>query len=97
MPPFSHLVRLVVEGPDRTSTFDAAAGLAADLVALGAEGLDVLGPAPMHRLRGRWRRAVTLRAPRAATAVRPLAALLAARGKALADAGVRVGVDVDPQ
>ncbi len=57
----------------------------------------MLGPAPMHRLRGRSRRSLLLRAPRAADAAAPLVAALEARAGDLAAAGVLAAVDVDPQ
>jgi len=90
MPPFGHLVRVVVEGDDRGTVLARARRLAADAQ---REEVTVLGPAPMHRLRGRWRRSVLVRADRAADA-RDAVRWAVARGDA---DGVRVVVDVDPQ
>lgn len=96
LPPFSHLVRLVVDG-DRPEAVARGAVLLADGLRAADSGLGVLGPSPLHRLRGRTRRAVLLRAATAPDATRPLRAVLDARGADLARAGVRVAVDVDPQ
>ena len=96
LPPFSHLVRVVVEGEGAEDVAAAAEGVAADLRA-AAPGVGLLGPAPLHRLRGRTRRALLLRAGRATEAAAPLRAVLDARAAALRRAGVRAVVDVDPQ
>jgi primosomal protein N' len=74
----------------------AAAALADDLRA-GAPELGLRGPAPLHRLRGRTRRALLLGAPRAGDVTGPLRALLDARADALRRAELRATVDVDPQ
>jgi primosomal protein N' (replication factor Y) len=96
LPPFSHLVRAVVEGEGAEAVAAAADGIAADLRA-SAPGVGLLGPAPLHRLRGRTRRALLLRAARASEAAAPLRAVLDARAPALRRAGMRAVVDVDPQ
>ena len=51
----------------------------------------------MHRLRGRTRRSVLARAPRASQAAGPVRAALDARAADLRRDGVRAVVDVDPQ
>jgi primosomal protein N' (replication factor Y) len=95
-PPFGHLVRIVTEGDGPEAVRGSAAGIAADLIAAGPD-LAVLGPAPLHRLRGRTRRAILLRAERASRAAGVVREVLALRGDADHRAGVRVTVDVDPQ
>ena len=54
-PPFGHLVRALVSGPDEDRTREAADALAA--AAAPPEGVELLGPAPapLARLRGRHR------------------------------------------
>ncbi len=96
LPPFAHLVRLVVEG-DRPEAVNRGAVAVADAVRVAAPAVGVLGPSPLHRLRGRTRRAVLLRAPTASEITRPLRGVLEVHAPALARAGVRVAVDVDPQ
>src|SRR5205814_1550108 len=49
-PPYRHLVRLLVAGPDPDAPLQALGELAARL-----DGADVAGPAPLLRLRGRYR------------------------------------------
>lgn len=65
-PPFRRLALLRVSSPDRTEGETAARDLARRAVACGAPyGVEVLGPAPapLERLRGRYRFQVLLRAP----------------------------------
>ena len=57
----------------------------------------MLGPSPLHRLRGRTRRAILLRAGSTSQMTVPLRAILDAHAPGLRRAGVRVAVDVDPQ
>jgi primosomal protein N' len=89
-------VRLVVEGEDAAAVDRTARGLADDLRS-AAPAVGLLGPAPLHRLRGRTRRALLARAGRAADAAGPLAAALGHRMAELRRDGVRAVVDVDPQ
>ena len=96
LPPFSHLVRVVLDGERPEPVAAAAERLAAALRAAAPE-LGVLGPAPLHRLRGRTRRSLLARAPRASQATAPLRAVLDAAMPDLRRAGVRAVVDVDPQ
>ncbi|HEX2508294.1 MAG TPA: primosomal protein N', partial [Miltoncostaeaceae bacterium] len=96
LPPFAHLVRAVVDG-DRPEAVAAAAERLAGELRAAAPGVGLLGPAPLHRLRGRTRRALLLRADRAAEAAAPLRAALDGAAADLRRAGVRVAVDVDPQ
>jgi primosomal protein N' (replication factor Y) len=96
LPPFSHLVRVVVEGDAADQVTRCAAGIAADLRA-AAPGARVRGPAPLHRLRGRTRAAILLAAERASSLTPHVRAVLAAWDGDLRRGGVRAGVDVDPQ
>jgi len=96
MPPFGHLVRVLVEGHDATAVVAlgrSLAGAAAD----AAWPVTVLGPAPLHRVRGRTRRAVLVRADRVAEARAAALAAVAAVAVAAAAGDVRIVVDVDPQ
>jgi primosomal protein N' (replication factor Y) len=95
-PPFGHLVRLVVEGEEAAEVLRVAGALAEDVRDAAPEAV-VLGPAPLHRLLGRTRRALLVRADRAADAARPARAVLDARAAELRRAGLRITLDVDPQ
>ncbi|MGI8421840.1 MAG: replication restart helicase PriA [Gaiellaceae bacterium] len=92
-PPFGHLVRIVVSGPEAEAPTRALKELRA-----GLDGTaDLLGPAPLLRLRGRHRAQLVAKtdAPRA-FATRA-ARLLAAAAPAMRKAGLQAVVDVDPQ
>jgi len=96
MPPFGHLVRILVEGDDSPAVVGLSRSLAGE-IADAAWAVTVLGPAPLHRLRGRTRRALLIRADGVADA---RAAALAGVARVRADAtaaAVRVVIDVDPQ
>jgi primosomal protein N' len=85
-------VRIVVAGPDPDAPLRALAELCT-----GLPDDDVLGPAPLLRLRGRYRAQLVAKteAPRriAAQAGR----LLSAAAPAMRRAGLTAVVDVDPQ
>ncbi|MBI3097556.1 MAG: primosomal protein N' [Planctomycetes bacterium] len=98
-PPFTRMVRFVVEG-ESSGDVEGRARMIAETAAehLPAEGGDILGPlaCPFPRIRDRWRWHVCLRAVSRATldaVLRPLRAgtLFAPRH------GITVTVDVDPQ
>jgi primosomal protein N' (replication factor Y) len=95
-PPFRHLVRVVVSGPDPHGPSAVLGELRGRLDGLADEA-DVLGPAPLLRLRGRHRAQLLVKA----TAPRPVAArtarLLAAASRAMRRDGLSASVDVDPQ
>jgi primosomal protein N' (replication factor Y) len=91
-PPFRHLVRVLVAGPD------AAAPLAVLREIRGAlDGVELLGPAPLLRLRGRHRAQLVAKTAEPRRLARRAAGLLAAAGPAMRRAGISAVVDVDPQ
>jgi primosomal protein N' (replication factor Y) len=96
-PPFSHLIRIVLRA-EAEGRLDRAAAELADALSDGLPGeTDLLGPAPMFRVRNRHRRRFLLKATdREATiaAVRDAVESLAT-DRALRD--VAISVDVDPQ
>ncbi len=96
-PPFSHLVRIGLASEHEPRLDEAASGLATDLAAALPEGTDLLGPAPMFRVRSKHRRRLLMKAEdREGTvaAVRDVVERLAA-DRSLRE--VAIGVDVDPQ
>ncbi len=90
-PPFRHLVRIVVAG--------AEAGRAEQVLAELKPGLpgDVLGPAPLLRLRGRFRAQLVAKTDRPRAVASTAARLLAAAAPAMRRHGLSAVVDVDPQ
>jgi primosomal protein N' (replication factor Y) len=96
-PPFSHLTRIVLKAEHEQPLEKAALLLAQDLAALLPDDTELLGPAPMFRVRNRHRRRILLKADqREATvaAVRDTVERLATGGT-LRD--IAISVDVDPQ
>jgi primosomal protein N' (replication factor Y) len=95
-PPFGRLAAVVVDGPDETRTERAAEGIGRSARDAAGPEVVVLGPAPapLARLRGRWRFRLLLRSRKLAA----LRACLAALEPALADLPprVRAAIDVDP-
>jgi primosomal protein N' (replication factor Y) (superfamily II helicase) len=96
-PPFSHLVRIVLRSEAEPRVEEVASKLAAALAETLPADADLLGPAPMFRVRNRYRRRLLTKAPdREAT----VAAIRAAVERLAADRSLKdvaVGVDVDPQ
>jgi primosomal protein N' (replication factor Y) len=91
-PPARHLVRIVVSGPEpgpvERSLQEVRAGLGE---------VDVLGPAPLVRLRRRHRAQLIAKTDRPRAVASRAAVLLAAAAPAMRRAGLTAVVDVDPQ
>jgi primosomal protein N' (replication factor Y) len=93
-PPFRHLVSVTVSGAAPAPPARALAELRAGLEGLGA---DLLGPAPLLRLRGRFRSQLIAKTPDPRRIARRAASLLEAATPALRRDGLSAVVDVDPQ
>jgi primosomal protein N' (replication factor Y) len=93
-PPFGHLVSLLVSGPEPEAPLQALRELRARLDDAGA---NLLGPAPLLRLRGRHRAQLVAKTPQPRRFARAAASLLAAAGPAMRRDGLTAVVDVDPQ
>ena len=93
-PPFRHLVAIVVSGPEPAAPLRALTELRAALEVTKAQ---LLGPAPLLRLRGRFRAQLVAKtsAPRAFAS--RASALLAEAAPRMRRDGLSVVVDVDPQ
>jgi primosomal protein N' (replication factor Y) len=96
-PPFSHLTRIVLKAESEQRLDRAAALLAEGLVAVLPEDTDLLGPAPMFRVRNRHRRRILLKASEREATVAAVGATVErlAADRTLRD--VAISVDVDPQ
>jgi primosomal protein N' (replication factor Y) (superfamily II helicase) len=90
-PPFRHLVRIVATGPDERGPAALLEELKAGL------GDEPLGPAPLLRLRGRYRAQLVAKTAEPRRVAARAAQLLAAAAPAMRRAGVTAVVDVDPQ
>jgi primosomal protein N' (replication factor Y) len=95
-PPFRHLVRVLVSGPGAAEPLSALAELRAELEGAVGDG-ELLGPAPLLRLRGRHRAQLIVKTanPRAVSA--RAGQLLAAAAPAMRRDDLVAVVDVDPQ
>jgi primosomal protein N' (replication factor Y) len=91
-PPYRHLVRIVVSGPEQADATRALEELKA-----GLPGHELLGPAPLLRLRNRHRAQLVGKTARPRALASRAAALLAAAAPAMRRAGLAAVVDVDPQ
>ncbi len=95
-PPYSHLLRVNLSSESEAKVDAAAAAIAAELRSRLPLESDLLGPAPMFRVRGRQRRRILVKAQDRAGTV--AAARVTVEGhaadRALKD--VSIGVDVDP-
>jgi len=91
-PPFRHLVRIVVSGVELPDALRALEELKA-----GLPGEELLGPAPLLRLRNRQRAQLVGKTERPRALAVRAASLLAAAAPAMRRAGLTAVVDVDPQ
>ncbi len=91
-PPFRHLISIVASGADA----DAPSRLLRELNA-GLTGADLLGPAPLLRLRGRHRAQLIAKTDQPRALASRAGQLLAGAAAAMRRAGVSAVVDVDPQ
>jgi primosomal protein N' (replication factor Y) (superfamily II helicase) len=91
-PPFRHLVRVLASGPEAADAIRALEELKA-----GLPEFELLGPAPLLRLRGRHRAQLVGKTDRPRALASRAAALLAAAAPAMRRAGLTAVVDVDPQ
>jgi primosomal protein N' (replication factor Y) len=93
-PPLRHLVAIVASGPDATAVDRVLREVREGLAGIDA---DLLGPAPLLRLRGRHRAQLVAKTAEPRRLARRAAGLLAAAGPAMRRAGISAVVDVDPQ
>ncbi len=91
-PPFSHLVRILVSGTDQEEPMRALTELKAGLADEG-----VLGPAPLLRLRGKFRAQLVAKTGQPRRMATHASRLLSAAAPAMRRAGLSAVVDVDPQ
>jgi primosomal protein N' (replication factor Y) (superfamily II helicase) len=93
-PPFAHLVSLVVSGPEPSGPRRVLEELRDGL---RANATQILGPAPLLRLRGRHRAQLVAKTEQPRALARRAAAMLAAAAPAMRRDSLSAVVDVDPQ
>jgi primosomal protein N' (replication factor Y) len=91
-PPYSHLVRIVVTGPSLEPVVRAL-----DELKAGIKGAELLGPAPLLRLRGKYRAQLVAKTPQPRRLASQAARLLSSAAPNMRRAGLTAVVDVDPQ
>jgi primosomal protein N' (replication factor Y) (superfamily II helicase) len=91
-PPFKHLVRIVVAGPEPADPLQALLEVKEAL-----RGDDILGPAPLLRLRGKHRAQLVAKTDQPRRIATQASRLLSAAAPAMRRAGLTAVVDVDPQ
>jgi primosomal protein N' (replication factor Y) (superfamily II helicase) len=91
-PPFRHLISIVASGSDADGPSRLLRELNAELT-----GADLLGPAPLLRLRGRHRAQLVAKTDQPRALASRAGQLLVAAAPAMRRAGVTAVVDVDPQ
>jgi primosomal protein N' (replication factor Y) (superfamily II helicase) len=96
-PPFSHLTRIVLKAESEAHLEETASHLAADLRVALPEGTDLLGPAPMFRVRNRHRRRLMIKAVDREGAVAAVRETVEGLASDRALRNVALSVDVDPQ
>ncbi len=97
-PPFSHLIRVVCAAEQDSATRAAAAAVASELALRDpGEGAQVLGPAPLFRLRGRERQVLVVKAPARRAAVEAVGEAVSGVAATRKHTAVSFSVDVDPQ
>jgi primosomal protein N' (replication factor Y) len=96
-PPFSHLARVVLKAESEQRLEEAASKLAALLRDSLPGEADLLGPAPMFRVRNRFRRRLLTKSDEREATVAAIGAAVERLAAERALRGVAIGVDVDPQ
>jgi primosomal protein N' (replication factor Y) len=95
-PPFADLIRVVTSAPDPAPARAAAAALAEAIAEHTSEATELLGPAPLFRLRQRERFQIVLKTTERAAAIAATGAAVDAAAKAKENKSVNFSVDVDP-
>jgi primosomal protein N' (replication factor Y) len=93
-PPYTSLIRVICSSEEEAPARQAAEALHARLVHGRAM---LLGPAPLFRLRGRYRTQLVVKARERRAAIDAVGAAVEEVGPGAARGGVNVSVDVDPQ
>jgi primosomal protein N' (replication factor Y) len=93
-PPYRHLVRILVTGPEREDAMRVLTELAEGLADAPGE---LLGPAALFRLRGRHRAQLVAKTESPREVASRAARLLASAARAMREADLSAVVDVDPQ
>ena len=95
-PPFTDLIRVVTSALQPAPARAAAVHIAQQITGVGGRGVQLLGPAPLFRLRGRERYQLVLKTTERAAAIAATGAAVEATARDRAFRDVNLSVDVDP-
>jgi primosomal protein N' (replication factor Y) len=96
-PPFSHLTRINFAAEHEGKVEEAAVAVAGDLRRSLPKGSELLGPAPMFRVRNRYRRRILIKTEDRVGTVSAVREVVERRAGDRSLKDVAIGVDVDPQ
>jgi primosomal protein N' (replication factor Y) len=96
-PPYSHLARINFGAELEPRLEDAAGAVAAELRRGLPKGAELLGPAPMFRVRNRHRRRILIKTDEREETIAAVREVVERRVGDRSLKGVAIGVDVDPQ
>ena len=96
-PPFSHLARIGFASEHEAKAEATATAVAAELREKLPGGSDLLGPAPMFRVRNRHRRRILIKAEDREGTIAAVRTAVERRAADRSLKDVAIGVDVDPQ
>ena len=96
-PPFSHLVRINLSSEQEAKVDGTAISVARELDRGLPDGSELLGPAPMFRVRNRHRRRILIKADDRAGTIGAVREVVERRAADRSLKDVAIGVDVDPQ
>ena len=96
-PPYSHLIDLICAAPDEAAVHEIAGSLAAAVSGSLPPGAEMLGPAPLFRIRDRFRRRLMVKSADRPQAVAVIRDAVERTAKAASSRNVSISVDVEPQ
>jgi primosomal protein N' (replication factor Y) (superfamily II helicase) len=96
-PPFSHLTRINFAAELEPKLDDAASAVASELRRSLPQGSELLGPAPMFRVRNKHRRRILIKADDREGTVAAVREVVERKAGDRSLKDVAIGVDVDPQ
>jgi primosomal protein N' (replication factor Y) len=97
-PPFARMALVRIEGENPRKVEAVASAASAMMVRTSSPAMRVLGPAPapIERIKGRYRWQLVVKAPAISDLHRALSTIRATLGPQAADAGVHISIDIDP-